>query len=303
MSLLPTPGHLYLGLTARSWSRTLRGWQVHLPWLGLVISQVPNRLPPTCSFTPMLLPQECCECRSFLPACAPAGLQRGNRALALSVLRLQCGASSHWFVILRLWVVLADRCLGLTHAQQLDLPSTDAHNLSLVQHARINSGPLHSTLSCTDSLRSLLQLDMSSKELSFSSSPTGSFLLSADVSLSKQPLLPLSISQSANSFHCHWCWYLVLWTAPAATGRDVLAATGSDPHSKPQFSTVRCVPDRIGLLGKPPASSAFLLSRASSRILAFLRSNTNTGMKQYECGRTQPLLCMGHDHRKLAVET
>jgi hypothetical protein len=62
--------------------------------------------------------------------------------------------------------------------------------------------------------------------------------------------------------------------------------------------------DRRGLLGKPPASSAFLPSRASSRIRAFLRSpHANAGMKQYKCGRTQPLLRMGHDHGKLAVET
>jgi hypothetical protein len=62
--------------------------------------------------------------------------------------------------------------------------------------------------------------------------------------------------------------------------------------------------DRIGLLGKPPASSAFLPSRASSHIRAFLSSpHANTGMKQYECGRTQPLLHVGHDHGKLAVET
>ncbi len=33
--------------------------------------------------------------------------------------------------------------------------------------------------------------------------------------------------------------------------------------------------------------------------LAFLRSpHANAGMKQYKCGRTQPLLHMGHNHRK-----
>ncbi len=117
VSLLPTPGHLYLDLTARSWSRMLRGWQAHLPGWGKVISQVPKRLSPACSSTPILLPQECCECRSFLPACAPAGLQRGNSVLALSVLRLQCGASSHWFSLLRLWAGLADRCSGPTRVQ------------------------------------------------------------------------------------------------------------------------------------------------------------------------------------------
>ncbi len=86
------PWTLYLDLTARSWSRTLRGWQARLPWSGLVISQAPKRLTPAfCSSTPILLPQECCERKSFLPACAPAGLQWGNSELTLSVLRLQCG--------------------------------------------------------------------------------------------------------------------------------------------------------------------------------------------------------------------
>ncbi len=73
--------------------------------------------PPVCSSTPMLLPQECCEHSSFFPACAPAGVRRGNRALALSLPWLQCGASSHWFALLRLWVSLADRCPGPTRAQ------------------------------------------------------------------------------------------------------------------------------------------------------------------------------------------
>ncbi len=33
---------------------------------------------------------------------------------ACSDLRLQCGASSHWFALLRLWAGLADRCTGPT---------------------------------------------------------------------------------------------------------------------------------------------------------------------------------------------
>ncbi len=78
------------------------------------------------------------------------------------------------------------------------------------------------------------------------------------------------------------------------------------PPPHPKMTSVRCGPDRIELLGKPPASSAFLPSRASSRKPAFLRSpHANAGMKQkkYKCGRTQPLLHVGHDHEKLAVET
>jgi hypothetical protein len=63
------------------------GWQACLPWSRPVISRISSGFPPLCRSTPILLPQECCERRSFLPACAPAGLQRRNRELTLSVLR------------------------------------------------------------------------------------------------------------------------------------------------------------------------------------------------------------------------
>jgi hypothetical protein len=64
----------------------LRGWQARLPCSGPVISRIPKRLSPACSSTPMLLPQECCECRYFRSACAPADLQKKNSELALSSL-------------------------------------------------------------------------------------------------------------------------------------------------------------------------------------------------------------------------
>jgi hypothetical protein len=85
--------------------------------------------PRFCSSSPMLLPQECCERRSYLPACAPAGLPRKNRTLALYVRRLQCGASSHCFALLRLWVGQADRCLGPVRWVPL---STAAHASALL---------------------------------------------------------------------------------------------------------------------------------------------------------------------------
>jgi hypothetical protein len=54
-------------------------------------------------------------------------------------------------------------------------------------------------------------------------------------------------------------------------------------------------PDRIGLLGNPPAAEHSSPPRASS-CTCFLRSpHANAGMKQYECGRTQPLFRAGHD--------
>jgi hypothetical protein len=57
-------------------------------------------------------------------------------------------------------------------------------------------------------------------------------------------------------------------------------------------------PDRIGLLGKPPAAEHCIRSppRASS-CTRFLRSpRANAGMKRNECGHTQPLFRVGHDH-------
>jgi hypothetical protein len=49
-------------------------------------------------------------------------------------------------------------------------------------------------------------------------------------------------------------------------------------------------PDRIGLLGKPPAVQHFVPLQEPVAVLAFLRSPfAYAGMKQYECGRTQPL--------------
>ncbi len=53
---------------------------------------------------------------------------------------------------------------------------------------------------------------------------------------------------------------------------------------------------------KTPSSAAFVPRQEPVAVLAFLRSpHLNAGMKQYECGRTQPLLRMGHDHGKTTV--
>ncbi len=72
VSLLPTLGHLYLDFTAGSWSRTLWGCSL----IGASDQTGTQAASPRlCSSTPILLPQECCERRSFLPACAPAALQ------------------------------------------------------------------------------------------------------------------------------------------------------------------------------------------------------------------------------------
>jgi hypothetical protein len=54
---------------------------------------------------------------------------------------------------------------------------------------------------------------------------------------------------------------------------------------------------RIGLLGKSPQQSSIRSpSRASSRTRLLHSPHTNAGMKQYECGRTQPLFRACHDH-------
>jgi hypothetical protein len=61
----------------------------------------------------------------------------------------------------------------------------------------------------------------------------------------------------------------------------------------------RISPDRMGPLGKPPASLALLPSRTHQEpvavgAVALHSSNINAGMKQYNRGRTQPLLLTRH---------
>jgi hypothetical protein len=66
-------------------------------------------------------------------------------------------------------------------------------------------------------------------------------------------------------------------------------------HFKVSIPLFGADPDRIGLLGKPQQQSIRSPPRASSRT-RFLRSpHANAGMKQYECGRTQPLFRVGHN--------
>jgi hypothetical protein len=48
---------------------------VPAPFFGTGDQSDPKRPVPACSSTPIFLPQECCERRSFLPACTPAGSQ------------------------------------------------------------------------------------------------------------------------------------------------------------------------------------------------------------------------------------
>ncbi len=57
------------------------------------------------------------------------------------------------------------------------------------------------------------------------------------------------------------------------------------------WPVVRLSLDRMGPLGKPPASLALLPQEpVPLRAVALHSSNSNAGMKQYKCGRTQPLL-------------
>jgi hypothetical protein len=63
-------------------------------------------------------------------------------------------------------------------------------------------------------------------------------------------------------------------------------------------ASVRRGPDRIGLLGKPPAAQ-FCNLQEPVAVLAFLcATHLMSGMKQYECGHTQPLFRVGHGHGK-----
>ncbi len=61
---------------------------------------------------------------------------------------------------------------------------------------------------------------------------------------------------------------------------------------------VRHGPDKQGHLENPQLAQHSYRQEPVA-VLAFLRSpHTNAGMKQYECGPTQPLLRMGHDRGK-----
>jgi hypothetical protein len=50
-----------------------------------------------------------------------------------------------------------------------------------------------------------------------------------------------------------------------------------------------------GYLENPQQSSIRSPSRASSRTRLLRSPHANAGMKQYECGRTQPFFRVGHD--------
>jgi hypothetical protein len=56
------------------------------------------------------------------------------------------------------------------------------------------------------------------------------------------------------------------------------------------FIGAQLSPDRMGLLGKPPAWHSYRQEPVAVRAVALHPSIANAGMKQYECGRTQPLL-------------
>ncbi len=156
VALLPTPGHLYLAFTTRSWSRMLLGWQARLPWSGLVISQVPKWLPPlvapllfsslrnvvnTDLFYLLALQQACREGIVYLhyPSC-------GCNVVPLHTGSPYIGCGLSWQIGAQVRPVPSCKMGPAQHC---------CTRLSLVQHVRIDSGPLPWTSSCTDSLRSL----------------------------------------------------------------------------------------------------------------------------------------------------
>ncbi len=64
--------------------------------------------------------------------------------------------------------------------------------------------------------------------------------------------------------------------------------------NKVYFCSMRTPPEK-GYLESPQQSSIHSPSRGSSRTLLLHSPHANAGMKQYECGRTQPLFRAGHD--------
>jgi hypothetical protein len=60
--------------------------------------------------------------------------------------------------------------------------------------------------------------------------------------------------------------------------------------------------DQNRVTWKTPSSAAFVPLQEPVAVLAFLRSpHLNAGMKQYDCGRTQPSLCMVHNRGKTSM--
>jgi hypothetical protein len=59
---------------------------------------------------------------------------------------------------------------------------------------------------------------------------------------------------------------------------------------------VRRGPGQNRVTWKTPSRAAFIPLQERVAVLTILRSpHTNVGMKQYECGHTQPLFHAGHD--------
>jgi hypothetical protein len=59
---------------------------------------------------------------------------------------------------------------------------------------------------------------------------------------------------------------------------------------------VRRGPGQNRVTWKTPSRAAFVILQEPVDVLAILRSpHANAGMKQYECGRTQPLFRAGHN--------
>jgi hypothetical protein len=157
VSHLPTPGHLYLDLTARSWSRTLRGWQARLPWSGLVISQIPKRLSPTfvapllCSSRRNVVNADLCFLLALQQACSEGLVDSHYLSCGCSVVPLHTGSPYSgcglaWPIGAQVRPVFSYKMGLIQHCCTL---------LGLVQHARVDSGSLPLTSSCTDSLKSL----------------------------------------------------------------------------------------------------------------------------------------------------
>jgi hypothetical protein len=157
VSHLSTPGHLYLDLTARSWSRTPRGWQARLPWSGLVISQVPKQLSPA-FVAPLLYSSlrnvvnaDLFFLLALQQACSEGLVDSHYPSCGCSVVPLHTGSPYSGYGLARqigaqVRPVFSYRMGRAQHCCTL---------LGLVHYTCVDSGSLPSTSSCTDLLRSL----------------------------------------------------------------------------------------------------------------------------------------------------
>ncbi len=85
-------------------------------------------------------------------------------------------------------------------------------------------------------------------------------------------------------------------TVTSASVKQIPTTDRFKDYSTGRNTTVRRRPGLNRITWKTPSSRAFISLQEPVAVLASYVPQANAGMKQYECGRTQPLFHVGHDH-------